>query len=220
MAGSQEAAPARPLRLVLVDDQAMFREGLRGILAAEPDLEVVADVSSVEEVAGEADVVVTDLVVRDLRGPAVVRALAERLPSAAIFVLTAVDNPSDVRLALAAGARGYMLKDSPSAELVEALRRVGAGEVFLQPSIGYAIAALRRPSGGIRADALAALSSRELEVLRLIALGHTNPEIAQMLHLSLRTVETHRANIQGKLGLRTRAELTRYAAEHGLAEPA
>jgi len=214
----------RAIRLVLVDDHQLMRDGLRGLLHAEPDLLVVGEASSVAEVAtleADPDVIVCDLVLGDGRGAEVVRVVHERFPEASILVLTMVDNPSDVQLTFAAGARGYLLKEAAASDLVEAIRRVAAGEDYLQPSLGAALAGLRRATAGTAASVSASinLSAREVEVLRLLALGHTNGEIATLLTVSLRTVESHRAHLLAKLGVRTRAELVSYAARRGLLAP-
>jgi two-component system, NarL family, response regulator NreC len=164
----------------------------------------------------EPDVVICDLVLPDGRGAEVVLAARERFPDAAVMVLTMVDDPADVQQAFAAGARGYLLKEAASSELVDAIRKVVAGEEYLQPAMGAALATLRQGTTRAHASARARLSPREREVLRLIALGHTNAEIAELLFLSLRTVESHRANVLAKLRLRTRAELVRYAARQGI----
>jgi two-component system, NarL family, response regulator NreC len=208
-----------PVRLMLVDDHALMREGLMELLSREPDLRIVAEASTVATaVAAEAepDVIVCDLVLPDGRGAEVVHAVQERFPDASILVLTMVDNPGDVQQTFAAGARGFLLKEAASSELVNAIRRVAAGEDYLQPAMGAALASLRQGTSRVHASASDDLSSREREVLRLIALGHTNVEIAQLLFLSLRTVESHRANVLAKLGLRTRAELVGYAAREGI----
>jgi DNA-binding NarL/FixJ family response regulator len=209
------------VRLMLVDDHGLMREGLRGLLEQEQDLRVVAEASSVAEalsVDADPDVIVCDLVLPDGRGAEVVRQVRERFPSANLLVLTMVDSPDDVQLTFAAGARGYMLKEAASAELVAAIRKVAAGEDYLQPSVGAAIAAMRAIPGQVHVSAAPNLSEREREVLRLIALGHTNAEIASMLYVSVRTVETHRASILAKLGAKTRAELVRFAGQAGLLE--
>jgi two-component system response regulator NreC len=161
-------------------------------------------------------VIVADLVLPDERGADVVRRLKARHPDAAILVLTMVDNPTDVQLCLAAGARGYLLKETASTELVDAVRKVAGGEDYLQPSLGAAIAKWHETPGRVHARAVDDLTPREREVLRLIALGHTNAEIATMLFVSVRTVENHRASVLRKLGLHTRAELVRHANEAGL----
>ena len=205
--------------MLLLDDHALMREGLRALLVREDDLEIVAEASGLEEAMTsqeEPDVIVADLVLPDARGAEVVAGLHGRFPSAQILVLTMVDNPSDVHLTFAAGARGYLLKEAASTELADAIRKVADGQDYLQPAMGAAMAAMRTLPEVAHVSADVGLTARELEVLKLIALGHTNAEIASILMVSLRTVEHHRAGILRKLGARTRAELVRYASEHGL----
>jgi two-component system response regulator NreC len=204
---------------MLVDDHVMMREGLRSLLERQSDLEVVAEASSVASaLASEADpdVIVCDLVMPDGRGAEVVTRIHERFPEAAVLVLTMVDNPADVHLCFSAGARGYMLKEAASTELTDAVRRVARGEDYLQPAMGAALAGYRRSPATVHVSASEQLTPREVQVLRLVALGHTNVEIAAMLHLSLRTVESHRSNMNAKLGVKTRAELVRHAHRQGL----
>jgi two-component system response regulator NreC len=140
--------------------------------------------------------------------------IRETSPDTAVVVLTMQEDPAFAREALRAGARGYVLKHSAGTELVQAIRAAAGGGTWLNPDLGARMAAT--PDGPV--GALAELSERELEVLRLIALGHTNNEIAAQLFLSVRTVETHRAHIQQKLGVSTRAELVRYALDNDLIE--
>jgi two-component system response regulator NreC len=211
-----------PVRLLLLDDHALMREGLRALLNREDDLEVVAEASGLDEAlaaGADPDVIVADLVLSDARGAEVVAGLHARYPDAQILVLTMVDNPADVHLTFAAGARGYLLKEAASTELADAIRKVADGQDYLQPAMGAAMAAMRPVPEVAHASADVGLSGREVEVLKLIALGHTNAEIAAILHVSLRTVEHHRASILRKLGARTRAELVRYASETGVLEP-
>jgi two-component system, NarL family, response regulator NreC len=207
------------ISVVLMDDHVVVREGLRALLERQGDVRVIAEAGSVGEAVDlevEPDVLVADLVLPDDRGADVVRRLKDRYPSTAILVLTMIDNPTDVQLCLAAGARGYLLKETASDELVDAVRRVAGGDDYVQPALGAAVARWREEPGQVQTRTLEALTSREREVLRLIALGHTNAEIAQMLDVSVRTVENHRASVMRKLGLRTRAELVRHATEAGL----
>ena len=207
------------IQVLLMDDHVVVREGLRALLERQDDIDVMAEASSVAEAVAldvEPDVVVADLMLPDERGVEVVRRLKERYQKAAILVLTMVDNPTDVQQCLAAGARGYLLKETAGSELVDAVRKVAGGEDYLQPSLGAALAKWRESPGRVRARAVGDLTPREREVLRLIALGHTNTEIATMLYVSVRTVENHRAGVMRKLGLRSRAELVRHAAEAGL----
>jgi DNA-binding NarL/FixJ family response regulator len=205
--------------VLLMDDHVIVREGLRALLERQEDIAVTAEAGSVGEAVGldvRPEVVVADLVLPDDRGADVVRRLHDRYPEASILVLTMVDNPADVQLCLAAGARGYLLKETASTELVDAVRKVAGGEDYLQPSLGAALAKWREAPGRVHARAVGDLTPREREVTRLIALGHTNAEIATMLFVSVRTVENHRASVHRKLGLRTRAELVRHANEAGL----
>ena len=207
------------ISVLLMDDHVVVREGLRALLERQDDIDGLAEAGTVAE-AIEAEVspavVVADLVLPDDRGADVVRRLAVRYPDAAILVLTMVDNPTDVQLCLAAGARGYLLKETASTELVDAVRKVAGGEDYLQPSLGAALAKWREAPGRVHARAIDDLTPREREVLRLIALGHTNAEIASMLYVSVRTVENHRASVLLKLGLRTREELLRHSTDAGL----
>jgi len=207
------------IQVLLMDDHVVVREGLRALLERQDDIGVMAEASSVAEAVAldvDPDVVVADLMLPDERGVEVVRRLKERYQKAAILVLTMVDNPTDVQQCLAAGARGYLLKETAGSELVDAVRKVAGGEDYLQPSLGAALAKWKESPGRVRARAVDDLTPREREVLRLIALGHTNTEIATMLYVSVRTVENHRAGVMRKLGLRSRAELVRHAAEAGL----
>ncbi len=209
----------QPIRVMLMDDHNVVREGLRVLLERQSDFRVVAEAGTVAEaeaVQADLDVVVADLVLPDERGADVVRRLRERFPRAAILVLTMVDNPTDVQLCLAAGAKGYLMKEAAGAELTDAVRAVAQGREYLQPALGAMLARWREVPGRVRARASVDLSEREREVLRLIALGHTNVEIAGLLVLSVRTVENHRASLMRKLGVKTRADLVRHANRSGL----
>jgi two-component system response regulator NreC len=203
------------IRIVLADDHAVVRRGLRLVLEAEPDFEVVAEAGDVDAarryVRGHhAQVLVLDLNMPGGSSLDAIPVIREESPETQIVVLTMQDDPAFARRALGTGASGYVLKEAADGELVEAVRRAAAGETYLNPSLGARIA--RAPEPGPPDD----LSEREAEVLRLIALGHTNPEIAEQLFLSIRTVETHRKHIQQKLSLTTRAELVGYALRRGL----
>ena len=205
------------IEVLLIDDHVLVREGLRELLDREHDVVVVSEAGSVHEaerVEATPDVIVCDLVLPDGRGADVVLRIRERFPEAAVLVLTMVDNPADVRASFDAGARGYLLKEAASTELREAVHGVASGRDYLQPSIGAAMAVGQGPAGKVHSTV--SLSARETEVLRLLARGHTNTEVASMLKVSTRTVETHRASLLSKLGVRTRAELVRYAADAGV----
>jgi two-component system response regulator NreC len=204
------------LRIVLADDHAVVRTGLRMILESQPGWQVVAE-------AGDADAAldaVRDLdpavLVLDLNMPGrssldALAELRERCPRTRTVMLTMEADPAIAQQALAAGAAAYALKEAADSELVQAVRTVAGGGSYLDPSLGAALAA---PGSGARS--IAHLSPRELDVLRLIALGHTNAEVAELLGLSLRTVESHRAHIQRKTQRTTRAELVDLALRAGL----
>lgn len=203
--------------IVLADDHAVVRTALRMLLESEPGFEVVAEAgdapSAVRYVRGhKPNVLILDL---NMPGPSSLEsipAIKEASPETGIVVLTMQAETAFARQALQAGVVGYVLKEAADDELVAAVRSAAQGQTYLQPALGARLAA--EPEGGVEHD----LSEREIEVLRRIALGFTNSEIAEQLFLSIRTVESHRAHIQQKLRLTTRSELVRYALEHGLVE--
>ncbi|MGH2872630.1 MAG: response regulator transcription factor [Solirubrobacteraceae bacterium] len=208
-------APPNPIRVVIADDHAVVRRGLRQLLEAEGGFEVVAEASTTEDArrylrGHHPDVLVLDLNMPEGSSLRAVPEIRAEAPSTAIVVLTMQDEPAYARQALAAGVLGYVLKEAADAELVEAVRRAAAGQGYLNPRLGARVAAAPPPGPPD------GLSERELEVLRLIALGHTNARIAEQLFLSVRTVETHRSHIQQKLRLGSRADLVGYALDHGL----
>jgi two-component system response regulator NreC len=204
------------ISVVLLDALPVAREGLRALLDREPDIEVIGEASRLDQamaLEAEPDVIVAELVLHEIRGSAIITSLRRRFERSAILVLTMVTEPTDVEAALAAGANGYSVKDSAAHHLVDAVRRVHRGEEYVEPSLGDVRARRAdRPAAGLGG----ALTVREQEVLRLLALGHTNAEIAERLSVSLRTAEAHRANLLRKLGVHTRAELVRCALEAGL----
>ncbi len=209
------------IRIVLVDDHAILRSGLRRVLDAEPDLEVVGEADSAdravfETISTKPDVVVMDVVMPGKSGIEGTPAVLQAAPDVKVLVLSMQDDPHYVREAFAAGAAGYVLKEAADTEVVGAIRAVAAGERYVHPALGARLVAADAEERK-RADA-DPLSEREREVLRLLALGHTNQEIAKMLYISVRTAETHRAHIMQKLRLSSRAELVRYALENGLVE--
>jgi two-component system response regulator NreC len=221
MSYDDQQRPETPTtRVVIADDHAVVRSGLRLVLDAEPGIEVVAEAGDVEAAMRAMRGYHPDVLVLDLNMPgepsldAIPRMVAEA-PETAIVVLTMQQDPAFAREALRAGARGYVLKEAADAELVQAVRLAREGRTYLNPELGARMAAEPPPSGPPDN-----LTDRELEVLRLIALGHTNTEIAGQLYLSVRTVESHRAHIQQKVRRSTRAELVRYALDHKLIEPA
>jgi two-component system, NarL family, response regulator NreC len=211
------------IRLVIVDDHAVVRAGLRLLLDREDDLEVVAEAGTAEEGVRAArlekpDVVLLDVVMPGGSGIDVCADVITASKGAKVLVLSMQDDPSYVREAFAAGASGYMLKEAADADLVHAVREVAGGGRYVHPTLGARLAQAEVEAARRAADD--PLSEREREVLRLLALGHTNQEIAGQLYISVRTAETHRAHIMQKLGLGTRAELVRYALANGLLEDA
>jgi DNA-binding NarL/FixJ family response regulator len=210
-----------PVRVLIVDDHAVVRSGIRLLLDQETDIEPVGEAGSGREAIFEArslkpDVILMDVVMPDGNGLEVIPALLREQPEMKILVLSMQDDPRYVREAFDAGAKGYVLKEAADVEVVAAVREVARGGRYVHPALGARL---------IAADVAAArkveedpLSDREREVLRLLALGHTNQEIAQQLFISVRTAETHRAHIMQKLRLSSRAELVRYAIAQGLLE--
>jgi two-component system, NarL family, response regulator NreC len=209
------------IRVVIVDDHAILRAGLRRVLEAEPDIEVVGEAESAdravfEAISGQPDIVLMDVMMPGKTGIEGMPAVLSAVPDAKILVLSMQDDPHYVREAFAAGAAGYVLKEAADSEVVGAVRAVAAGERYVHPALGARLVAAEAEER--RRAEEDPLSEREREVLRLLALGHTNQEIAKSLYISVRTAETHRAHIMQKLRLKSRAELVRYALENGLIE--
>jgi two-component system, NarL family, response regulator NreC len=208
-----------PIRVILVDDHTVVRSGLRRVLEAEVDIEVVAEAGGVRDAVLEArahkpDVVVMDVVMPGASGIEGTPLVLHEAPEAKVLILSMQDDPRYVREAFAAGASGYVLKEAADADLVAAVREVAAGNRYLHPALGARL--MDSEAREREEEAADPLSDREHEVLRLLALGHTNQEIAKHLFVSVRTAESHRAHIMQKLRLATRAELVRYALAHGL----
>jgi two-component system, NarL family, response regulator NreC len=209
------AAAEQIIRIVLADDHTVVRSGLRLLLDSEEDFEVVAEAGEIQSARRYVRGHRPTVLVLDLNMPGgssldAIPALRVESPGTQIVVLTMQEEPAFARSAFGAGALGYVLKEAADDELVQAVRAAAAGETYLTPRLGARMAS--EPPPGSPDD----LSERELGVLRLIAFGHTNAEIAEQLFLSVRTVETHRAHIQQKLSLGSRAELVRYALDRGL----
>jgi DNA-binding NarL/FixJ family response regulator len=207
------------VRVALCDDHAIVRSGLRRILDAEHDLEVVGEAGSVREAvvlarAERPDVFVMDLGLPDGSGITGTAEVRKASPATRVLVLTVHDDVAYLRRAFEAGADGYMVKEAAAVELVQAVRQVASGRQYVHPSLGAALLAPDAPPARLGGPG-GKLSEREGEVLRLIALGLTNAEIAERLYLSVRTVETHRAHIHRKLDIRSRAELVRFARAAG-----
>jgi two-component system response regulator NreC len=207
------------IRVVIADDHAVVRTGLRMVLDAEPDIDVIAEAGDVSAALRAVRAHHPQVLVLDINMPgesslhAIPRIVTE-LPATAVVVLTMQQDPAFARQALRSGARGYVLKEAAHDELVQAVHHAHEGRTYLNPELGARMATEPPPSGPPDD-----LTQRELEVLRLIALGHTNTEIAAQLFLSVRTVESHRAHIQQKVRRSSRAELVRYALDHHLIQP-
>jgi two-component system, NarL family, response regulator NreC len=205
------------ITVVLADDHAVVRSALRMLLEDEPDMEVVAEAGDAEAATRycrghRPTVLILDINMPGGSGLAAIPRIRSESPETQIVMLTMQGETSSAREALQAGVLGYISKDAASDELVTAVRMAAQGRTYLQPELGARLAA--EPDVASPDD----LSDREIEVLRLIALGHTNNEIAERLYLSVRTVESHRAHIQQKLSLASRSELVRYAIERGLVD--
>jgi two-component system response regulator NreC len=203
---------SEPITIVIADDHAVVRQGLRLLLEAEDDLAVVGETSDIAQTSTVLRECAPAIVLLDLHmGPelslSALFELRSASPGTAVVILTMDDDPAFVAPAWNAGAAGYVLKEASRVDLVRAIRTVAKGGRYLDPAIGgWALTSADEP----------ALTDRELEVLRLVALGHTNSEIATRMYISPRTVETHRANLQAKLGINGRPGLVRYALEHGV----
>jgi two-component system response regulator NreC len=205
--------------VVLADDHAVVRKGLRMLVDAESELRVVAEAGTVPDALRMARAHRPRVLVLDLNMPGgssleTIPTILEQAPTTAIVVLTMQNDPAFARQALQAGALGFVLKEAADDELLEAIRLAADGETYLNPRLGARLAAQPPQPAGPPDD----LSEREVEVLKLIALGHTNAEIAGRLYLSVRTVESHRAHIQQKTRRSSRAELVRYAIDHDLVD--
>jgi two-component system response regulator NreC len=202
------------ITVVIADDHAVVRKGLRLLLDAEPGLRVVAEAGTVPDAIRMAKAHRPGVLILDLNMPggSSLEAIPEITDTSAVVVLTMQDDPSFARQALQSGANGFVLKEAADDELLLAVRLAADGDTYLNPRLGAKLAAQPPRPEGPPDD----LTEREVEVLRLIALGHTNSEIGAQLYLSTRTVETHRAHIQQKLRRSSRADLVRYALEHDL----
>jgi DNA-binding NarL/FixJ family response regulator len=203
------------IRVLLVDDHELFRSSLRTRLEQEDGILPVGEAATAKQAVSKAralqpDVVLLDLVLPQQSGYDAIPDLLKACPSTNIVIVSSQTQPTSVRQAISAGARGYVPKRASDTELIEAVRRVAAGERYVDPQLGAQVVA---PDD---VPALEPISDRERDVLHLLAMGYTNQEIASKLFISVRTVDTHRAHIMQKLGLETRAELVLFALANGL----
>lgn len=212
------------MRILLADDHAVLRAGLRMLVNAQPDMAVVGEAATGEEAVRLArelgpDVVLMDITMPGMGGIEATARIGRECPQSRVLVLTMHDDPAYLRSVLAAGGSGYVLKRAADTELLSAIRIAHRGEIFLAPSLAGDVVQevlgrkARRAGAEVPGDTL---SEREREVLRLVAQGHTNQEVADRLHLSVKTIETYRSRLMEKLGFKSRADLVRYALSTGL----
>ncbi|HHY27374.1 MAG TPA: response regulator transcription factor [Desulfitobacterium dehalogenans] len=214
----------KKLRIVLADDHAVLRAGLKVLLNAEPDLEVIGEASDGVEAIARVDDLRPDLLLLDLTMPKLngvdcIEELLKKHPGLKILVLTMHDDEEYLKAVLRIGAKGYVLKKAADVELLSAIRTVARGEMFIYPTMAAELVYRHWVSSKElekESKKLKKLSERELEVLRYLALGHTNQDIAEFLHVSVKTVETYKARVMEKLEMHKRAELVRYAMDNGI----
>ena len=213
------------IRILIVDDHGVLRAGLKALLSAEPGFEVVQDASNGADALRLASELNPDIVLLDMSMPGpngieVTRQLKKTLPEIRILILTVHEDETMLQEAIRAGASGYILKRAVESELIDAIQAVCRGDLYVHPAMTRAllkaISPTTHPALGSQEELVEALTPREAEVLRLIAQGYTNRQMADHLSISVRTVESHRANLMGKLGLRSRVDLVRYAKENKL----
>ena len=224
-------APMRPgdecgkIRVLLADDHTILRAGLRMMLNAQPDIEVVGEASDGRQAIAEAqrlapEVILMDITMPECNGIEATRQVKRLLPDVRVLVLTMHENEEYLFQVLRAGASGYMLKEAADTELISAIRVVSTGRFYLSPSAQTMMVSdyLQRVRTGEERDSYGALTEREREILKLVAEGYTNNQIAERLFISPKTVDTHRTHIMDKLNLHSRAELVKYAMRRGLLE--
>lgn len=213
-----------PISILIADDHGVLRAGLRALLSAEPDLEVVADADNGDDalrLAGELrpEVVLLDVNMPGMGGIEVTRHIKEIYPEMRVLILTVHEDESLFQEAIQAGASGYIIKRAVESELIDAIRAVKRGDLYVHPAMTRALLREISPHRVAPDDSpIEALTRREVDVLKLIAQGYTNRQTAEALSISVRTVESHRANLMGKLNLRSRVDLVRYAKEHEFIE--
>lgn len=216
----------KKLRILLADDHAVLRAGLKLLLNAEADIEVIGEASDGEEAIAQVNTLMPDLLLLDLTMPKLngvdcIEELMKIHPNLKILVLTMHDDEEYLRAVFSVGAKGYVLKKAADVELLSAIRTVARGEMFIYPSMATQLVyrqLVRTADKETKEKNVKHLSDREREVLRYLALGHTNHEIADMLHVSVKTVETYKGRLMEKLEMRKRADLVRYALDHGIIE--
>lgn len=211
------------INILIADDHAIVRTGLRAVLKAESAMELIGEATGGYETVAlveskQPEVLVLDLSMPDMDGIEVTKKVKSLYPNIHILILTIHEDEALLRAALKAGASGYILKRAAEAELVSAIHKILNGELYVDPSMVRMLLNDDVPPPASQTKPIEELTPRETEVLKLIAQGYTNRQIGEELHISIRTAESHRANLSGKLGLQSRVELVRYAREHGLIE--
>jgi len=211
------------IRVLIADDHAIVRAGLRALIRSEATMELVGEAAGGYETIelvekSQPNVLVLDLSMPDLDGIAVTKRIAPQFPELRILILTLHEDEALLRAALKAGASGYILKRAAEAELISAIHTILRGDLYVDPSMLRMLLSDETPPAVTPPKSTEALTPRETEVLKLIVQGYTNRQIGEELNISVRTVESHRANLSEKLGLKSRVELVRYAREHGLIE--
>jgi two-component system response regulator NreC len=209
------------IRILIADDHVVVRSGLRALLETDPELEVVGEAANGTETLRMSDELTPDMILLDITMPpengiVTAKQLKEKRPGVIVLFLTMHEDESLLHEALRAGASGYVIKRAEESEIIQAIHATSNGDIYVHPSMTRAL--LHQPvlAERRRGEPVVALTPRELDVLRLLAKGNTNRQIADLLDLSIRTVENHRANLMGKLGLVSRVELVNYAEEHHL----
>jgi two-component system response regulator NreC len=223
--GTAERGTAPKIHVLLADDHTILRAGLRMMLDAQPDIEVVGEASDGRQALAEAlrlqpDLVLMDITMPEMNGIEATRQIKRALDTTRVLILTMHENEEYLFQVLRAGASGYILKEAAGTELISAIRIVYAGRFYMSPSAQSMMVGdyLQRVRSGEERDSYSALTEREREILKLVAEGHTNNQIAERLFISPKTVDTHRTHIMDKLNLHSRAELVKYAMRRGLLE--
>lgn len=210
-----------PIRILITDDHGVIRAGLRALLSGLPEIEVVGEAVDGRDTLRKAvelnpDIVIMDLSMPEMGGVEATAQLARLAPKVRVLILTVHEDESLLKEVIRAGAAGYIIKRAVEDELIHAIRVVARGDMYVHPSMTRALFSAPPASRDFRASEVETLTAREIEVLRLLAKGYTNRQIAEQLGISPRTAEGHRANLSSKLGLRSRVELVDYAQQHGL----